>query len=191
MRISKIAARNAKGFENFELLCGDVNLITGQNGVGKSSVLDIVCAAFSSDGDRALLRTGAEEGEIVVTFVEEQTGETFELRRRLKPGEVSQPTIKSSKAGKIGAPRTWLKGIIDSVSLDPLRRAMTASPKEQAQILLETIPLKVTLAELQAAIAGTGVIPSTDPKNRNALDAIEEVRKYIYDRRTGVSRVAL
>ena len=192
MRISRIAVKNCKGFSDFACDCGDIVVLSGRNGQGKSSVLDIVCAAFSSDSARELLKAGCEEGEILVIL--EDQGETLEVRRKLRPGSVEQPTIKSSRSGRIGAPRAFLKQLVDAVAMDPLRRVMTASPKEQATILLETMPLDLDHGEITAAVKGVDVEGLAailrNASSLPALDAIKAVEDRIYTERTGINRDA-
>jgi hypothetical protein len=171
--------------------CGDVNLLSGENSAGKSSVLDILCAAFQSKGDRSLLKAGATEGSILVVLEDED--QIWEIRRTLSPGEVSQPRVKGSKTGTKGAPSAWLKEIADLVSMDVLRHAMTASPKEQAEILLATMPLDLELGAIDGALTGVDALPMALRKkigSLGALDAIATVYDYLYEERKGVNRLA-
>lgn len=193
MKVLRVACHNAKGWDERDEACGDVNVITGDNGVGKSSFVDILCAAFSSKGDRALLKAGASEGWILVVLQDED--QTWEIRRTLKPGEVSQPRVKGSKTGSKGAPVRWLEEIADVVGMDVLRRAMTASPREQADILLQTLPLKLERGATTVA-AGWPSLPGHLVDNlctleaTNGLEAIQTAHDYLYEERTGVNRVA-
>ncbi|MCE5309660.1 MAG: hypothetical protein LLG20_18655 [Acidobacteriales bacterium] len=189
MRISRAAAHNAKGFQEFDQTFGDVNLISGRNGNGKSSVLDILCAAFVTDGSRNLLKSGEEEGWLLVVLEDE--GDTFEIRRTLTPGKVSEPTIKSSKTGKVGAYARFIKEIVDTATLDPIRKVMTASTKEQLAILLETLPFELEPGAIATAVAGClppDVLSRTE--KLPALDAIKAAYDHIYSDRRDTNRDA-
>ncbi len=187
MRLAQIAAQNAKGFENFDYTCADVNIITGRNGTGKTSVRDLVCALFSTEGNRKLLRTGSESGYIMAVL--EEDGETWTVRRDLKPGKVSEAKIKSSRAGTLGASATFLKRIMDPVAMDPLRKAMNASPKEQANILLETLPQALEQGSVLKAVDGVIQFPAKvadkikAAEPREGLDAIRAAYDHIYETR--------
>ncbi len=190
MRISRIAVHNCKGFSDLSTTVGDVVLVSGQNGSGKSSLLDIISAAFVTDGSRSLLKTGTEEGHILVVLEDE--GETIEVRRTLKPGEVSKPSIKSSKIGPIPAYAKFIKELIDTATMDPLRKVMTASPAEQAKILLETLPLELDQKEVESACEGVeldGLVPVlVNARRLQPLDAIKAVESFVYEQRKGINR---
>jgi len=188
MRIIRAKARNVKGFADFDQTFGNVNVISGRNAEGKSTVLDILCAAFITDGERELLKVGADSGELMVVL--EDGGETIEVRRTIsKTGVVSQPQVKSSENGPMGAAATFLKAIVDTVTLDPIRRVMKATPKEKIKILLETMPLEMPAEPVQAAI-GTfaSLIPQVRLNGVANLDHIRAAHNALYEIRTGVNR---
>lgn len=192
MRIERIKAHNFKSFEDFDETFGDVTIMSGRNGEGKSSVLDMVYAAFVTEGDRNLLRAGATEGEFTVVL-RDDSGEMIEIRRTLKPGTVSAPQVKSSKTGAMGAAATFLKTLVDGATMDPIRRVMLKDPVEQAKILLETIPLDLDHAALTGAVAGlrdVDNLPATlqNAKKLPALDAIKSVEDLVFKERTLVNR---
>ncbi len=193
MRIARAAAHNLKGFADFDQNFGDVVVISGRNGEGKSTVLDLVYSAFVTDSNRDLLRTGEQEGWILVVLEDE--GETIEIRRTLEPGKVSEPKIKRSGGGSTGAYGRFIKELLDTVAMDPLRKVMTASPERQVQILLETIPMDLDQKALIEVVAplDTHIVPGdllVKVRKMAALDAIKTVSDAIYSRRTDLNREA-
>ena len=194
LRIKSAEARSFKAFADFSQEFGDVVLFSGHNSAGKSSALDMICAAFITDGGRDLLRVGADDGMIAVVLQDTQSGETFEISRTLKPGKVSQPTVKSSRGGKMGAAVEFIKTVLDTVTLDPIRRVLNASEEEQSRILLETLPLNLDYQELVAAVGDLDVLnlPTTlaNAKRLEPLKAIATVHKLLYDTRKDVNREA-
>lgn len=190
MRITYLKALNIKGFQDFTLEPGQVNVIRGKNGSGKTSVLSMLTGALGP-GDPRILRTGATEGEIHIRLHEEQTGETWDIRREFVPGQAKTPTVKSSRTGKIGASATFLKQILDTVSMDPIRNAMNASEKEQARILLETMPLDLDADALTKAVAGCLPTAALERVLKlPALDAIKAAYDHIYGERRDTNRDA-
>jgi hypothetical protein len=176
VRISRASVRNVKGFESFDQTFGDVNVLSGRNGLGKSSVLDIICAAFVTDGSRNLLKTGADEGEILVIL--EDGTEAIEIRRTITAGKVSEPVIKSNKRGKVGAYAKFIKEIVDTATMDPIRKVMNLGQKEQLAILLETLPLELEPGALKAAVASCPefAAEAVDAQAKfGALDAINHL----------------
>lgn len=198
MRIKSIRALNIKTFSDFSMECADVNVCSGMNAGGKSSALTLVTALFGTlgqKGDPNILRAGADRGEISATIENDDRTETWEVTRVFLPGKIETPRVVSSISGKIGSPVSWLAPLIDKVSLDPLSRAMSATPEEQTQILLETLPMAVDQKELDAAAAGVDV-PGIKAHLQNAsrlasgLDAINNVHTAIYDHRRDTNRDA-
>lgn len=184
MRISRAKAHNIKGFVDLDQQFGDVNVISGRNAAGKSTVLDILCAAFITDGDRDLLRVGAEDGEILVVL--EDGGETIEVRRTLRPGKISPPRLKASN-GDLGPAAAFIKSIVDCVTIDPIRQVMTAPAKEQVRILLETMPLEMDAEPVTKAV--DGLLPGLRLVNGKAnLDTIRGAHDALYRERTDVNR---
>lgn len=192
MRIERIKARNFKAFQDFDEAFGDVNILSGRNGAGKSTVLDMVYAAFVTEGDRNLLREGAADGEFTVVLRDDD-GETIEIRRTLKPGSVSAPQVKSSKSGAMGAAATFLKSLVDGATMDPIRRVMSMPVAEQAKILLETIKLDLNHAELAEAVSQVREVDNLRAVLQNAakipaLDALKAVEDLVFKERTLVNR---
>src|SRR5690348_13923479 len=118
MRIKSISCHNLKAFADLSIELGDICIFSGSNGTGKTSALTILTAAFGAASSR-MLRAGADSGDVVIEI--EEDDETFIVRRAFTATKVDSPTVKSSKAGRLGAPASWLKQILDRVSMDPLR----------------------------------------------------------------------
>ena len=192
MRISYIAAHNIKGFaEEFHYDPGSVNVVSGSNGSNKTSLLSLITGLLGPANPR-MLRVGSEAGEIQAVIVDDDSGEKFDIVRQFVPGKAKSPTVKSSKTGKLGAGPTFLKGILDSVSLDPLGEAMHAKEDRQCEILLQTMPLDLDHAELAAAVTGVEIAQEALGRaaKLQALDAIAVVHDTIFAERTGVNRDA-
>lgn len=196
MRIGKLYANNIKGFDNFEVECGDVNVAAGTNGSNKTSMLTLVTALFGDPGGKTnarILRADSDSGEIGAVIESDDRGENWEICREFKPGKVETPTIRSSITGKVGSPVAWLKPLIDKISIEPISRAMNAGEDEQTQILLSTIPMAVEPADLATAVGAVDV-PGLKAHVANAsrmssgLDAIAACHKLIYDHRRDVNR---
>jgi len=183
MKLTHIHARNIAGFEDFDLTPGDVNVVSGRNKTGKSSLLDVILCGLGAGDDEELLRVGCADGEIVLKLEDDR--ETWEIRRALTAaGGAGKTRIRSSRTGNVGAVKAFLALIADAVSMDPLRRALRASPKEQTEILLKTLPLELDPAELREAVPDFPWEIQGD-----ALSTVERIGKQIYDYRTGVNRV--
>jgi hypothetical protein len=200
MRIKSLSCRNIKNFSDYDVECGDVNVVAGKNAEGKTSVLTLVTALFGNlgsgkKGNPRILRAGADFGEISAVMVSDDRSESWNYSREFTPGKVGTPKISSSISGKIGSPVSFLQPLVDKISIEPISRAMNAPEDEQTQILLSTIPMAVDQSELATAAAGVSV-PGLEAHIKNAprmpsgLDAIEAIYKAIYDHRRDVNRDA-
>ena len=189
MRIAKLIAENVKCWEGrHEWTFGDIVVISGSNEAGKTSMLQLVTGLFGPANER-MLRPGAAEGLIEATLVEDD--ETWVVSRRFEPGKVSSPSVKSSKTGRLGASATYLKSIVDLVSLDIIATAMRATEKRQAEILLETLPLDLPANSIEAAVGDVGTAAIVRNAHKlPALDAIASVYDDIEQRRRDVNRDA-
>jgi len=173
--LSYLKARNIKKFdEDFEYEPAQINVFAGKNGTGKTSMLDLMTAAFGP-ADPNILRTGATDGEAQARIEDLDTGEKWDIRREFLPGQVKPAKVKSSRTGPLGAGPTWLKGIIDLVSMNPIRNAMNASEKEQAQILLETMTLELEPGALKEAVKGCPEFAKEAEEAQAKLPALDAI----------------
>lgn len=194
-RVKRLKFRNIVGIDELEIEPGKWTVLEGGNAAGKTSAL-LGLASISEGGhDPTLLRQGEEEGEVwmLIEDVDEETGEAGELdgveiRKRIKRDE-STLDVKDPKRGPIGASKTFVDEILDAVSFNPVK---FLTSDDRVEILLEAIDARVDEDQLLEAVGDVQVADAIIAKasDRGALDAIDAVRKEVYDKRTGVNRVA-
>lgn len=178
-RIKRIRIRNVLGIEELEVEPGAVTVVEGANGTGKTSFVAAIKALVGGGHDHTLIRVGAEAGEVVLVLDDET-----ELRRRITP---SGSRLEISNDGAVQkAPQTWLDRMTDAVALNPIA-FLEASPKDQARMLLEAMPVTVSGEELREAVGGHW---DDGPVDGHGLEVVERVRATLYDDRTGVNRLA-
>ena len=194
MRLLRDAAHNFKGLPaDFDESFSDVNVISGRNAKGKSSALDLFLALVVTDNSRHLLAADTEEGWIHGEF-EDDAG-VVTIHRTLAPGKIGNPVIKRADGTAPGAYGAFIQKIVDTATMDPIRRVMSLSPKEQAAILLQTVPLELDHNEVVQAVADvTGLrdLPAIvqNAKKLPALDALKSIEDYIYGARRDINRDA-
>lgn len=189
MRLTKLRCKDVKGWEGVhDWTFGDIVVVSGDNGEGKSSFLHLITGLFGS-GNPRILRPGASDGFIEATLVDDK--ETWVVARVFRPGKVETPVAKSSRTGTNGAPATFLKQIVDAVSVDPINQAMLAKEDRQVEILLETLPLTLAPNAIDEAVGDTvskGVLRNAH--KMQALDAIASVSVDLESRRRDANRDA-
>ena len=172
MKVQKIRIENILGLETLEFEPGRVTIVSGRNGVGKSSVLESLKYALTGGSDATIKRKGADKGEVVIVL-----DEATVTRDTEKAAVVSVTGV-----GPIRRPAEFLKSRIDSLSFNPVQFLLAPKDK-RTEWFLEMVPVEVGDDELRAA--GVETLP---PPARNGLDRIAAATKLVYDARTGVNR---
>ena len=153
MKIVQLHAENFKRLGVVEITPeGNVVKIGGNNGEGKSSVLDAIFVALKG---RAVappkpIRKGAEKALIRLDMGDLVVTRTFHQ----KEGETYTDGIKVENADglRYGKPQDILNALLGEVGFDPFE-FVNLKPKEQAARLLEMVPLPIDLDEFAQADA--------------------------------------
>jgi len=164
MKIVELRAERFKRLSAVEISpAGDVVIISGKNGAGKSSVLDSIWLALG--GAPAAKESGTtrpvKDGESDA-LVRLDLGEIVVTRKWTADGG-SSLTVEGAKGKKFSSPQTLLDSLVGSLSFDPLAFSRM-SPKDQRKALTEAVKLDF------------------DP------DALDQQRKELYDERTATNR---
>lgn len=176
MKISHLTIRNILGISDLELSPGGFTEISGQNGTGKTSVLEAIKSTLNGGHDATLLRKGADKGEVVLVLDDgtelsktvTATGSTTAVRRDGK---------KQARPGEV------IKALTDALSVNPVD-FLLAPKKERVRVLLEAMPLEADVKHL-AELTGLEVKPAP---GLHALHVIQQVHSQVYDARTGTNR---
>ena len=140
MKISKLRFKDCLGIEEMEFSAGKINMISGGNERGKTSILETIeKALYNTDRRPKFVKGDSGKAEI---YLELDNG--IEINRTVKDGGKS--TLKVTKDGlKPAGPETYLKALLGKYALvfNPID-FLSKKDKEQADILLEQIPIKVT-----------------------------------------------
>ncbi len=132
MKIVKFLAAQVKGLKVVEFNPDpEVVKITGSNGAGKSTVLDIIKALFT--GDTMPVRKGSNKGLVNI-----QIGD-YNITWDLKAGETGKVTVKDSKGATMPAPREFLKKLAGNKAIDPLC-FIRMERKDQIKTLFQIVP---------------------------------------------------
>ncbi len=129
---------------------GDLVVLSGQNGAGKSSVLDAIAMALGGGSQIPAepIRRGADRAEVVVDL-----GEII-VRRTFTAAGGGQLVVSNREGARFQSPQSMLDALVGRLSFDPLAFARE-KPARQAEILRELVgldlaPLDAKRAELYA-----------------------------------------
>lgn len=180
MKISRISIRNFMGLEDMEFAAGKLTVADGQNGTGKTSILEAIKTALNGGAhDATMLRRGAESGEIVLIFDDES-----KLTKTITPTK-SDIEMRGPTGAKLSAPAGRIKELVDQLSANPVE-FLTARPKDRSAVLLEAMPINVSPARLKEIVQGMPIVST----QLSGLDLIDSTAKAVYDERTAVNRSA-
>jgi energy-coupling factor transporter ATP-binding protein EcfA2 len=145
-RIIKLEATNFKRLRAVEITpAGDLVVISGRNGQGKTSVLDAITAALGGTSTKALPRP-IREGETSAEIVLETDDLT--ITRRFTPSG-STLTVVGKDGLKIPKGQAKLDALLGRLSLDPLAFTQL-DDKAQLKTLLDLVELPFDPAQLDA-----------------------------------------
>jgi energy-coupling factor transporter ATP-binding protein EcfA2 len=180
MKVAKVRISNILGIDTLEILPGQFTVITGQNSSGKTSVLSAIRSVFDGGNDATLLRKGAEHGEVVIVL-----DDGTEIREDIDAEDKAKYSIREPVYGsKMSEPRKVIARLFDPNQLNPVA-FLAAKGKDRLNMLLEAIPMKVSPEEIKDAV---GDVVTTPAPAGHALQAIDGIRKWIFDTRTGCNR---
>jgi len=181
MKITQILIRNILGIQEIEIKPGSETVLEGPNASGKTSILNAIRAAFGFGHDATLLRKGQKKGEVVLVLDDgTQIEKTITATR-------SDSKVSLPNTGRISASKRFIDSLLDRFALNPVD-FLIAPPKYRAELLLESMPLELTLEQVNACLPVNFHLDTLDGKH--PLEVIASTTKMIYDERTGINRVA-
>jgi DNA repair exonuclease SbcCD ATPase subunit len=133
----KITRLEIVDFKRIEAAAIDANtgkpiVLTGDNGQGKTSVLDAVMFALTRTGSEKPIRHGAESATVALTL-SDGSARTFTVRRKMK-GANAYLDVSTQDGAKMPSPQKFLDSLIGNLAFDP--EAFTRlKAKEQADAL--------------------------------------------------------
>lgn len=149
MRITSIEISDVLGTKQARFKPGSLTVVSGENGSGKSSILDALKAIFEGGHDPGLLRKGAKKGVIVLTL------DDGTIIRKTVTERRSEVVIEDQDGHIIPAPQTFISNLAQSLAVDPAK-ILAAKPKDLVPILLETMPIEFEKSEIEKIIGDAG-----------------------------------
>jgi hypothetical protein len=180
-KIKRLVVRQALGLEEKAINFGNVNVISGGNAKGKTSILEVIeKALYNTDRRDQFVRVGAEKA-----YIELETDDGMKVERIVN-GEDGKSEVKVTMDGiPLRAPQTYLDQLFgvtkerkDVFAFNPVD-FMNKPAKEQSKILLSLMPITVTPQDM---LEWFGKVPPVNP-NMHGLLVLKELEKYWYDAR--------
>lgn len=179
MHITRLQIRNFLGLSSVKLdKLGEFVTITGENGVGKSSVLEALMELFKGSGVKPnLIKTGEKKSELLC----EIDGKVLVNRTLTDQRNVVTVTIDGAKESKAA---TYLANLLGGLGVNPIK-FFEAKEAEQRAMILAALPCRLERKLLDDLVAESEVpLPLDDIDfSEHGLTILEGLRKVVYDRR--------
>jgi len=181
MRVTKIKIKNLFGVKEYEADGKSVELV-GENGVGKTSVIDSIKYALTNASDRKyIVRNGQDEGEIII-----ETDSGLSIHRKARNDKRDYKMVKNN-GQEVRSPEAFLRDIFVPLQLQPIE-FMEKSEKEQNAIILDMIEFDWDLNWIKEQF---GEIPPDVDYGQNILAVLNEIQAengYYYRTRQDINR---
>lgn len=200
IRIEEISLRDTYGVEEMTFAPGTVTIVKGENGSGKSSILNGVTYAFATNNDPAVIRNGAKASVIRMKL---SNGVTFQ-----KKTTNSRATFEIDGPSKMEA-KEYVQALGKPMAINPAELlAIDASNKpgrdKLTKALLAVMPVEFRESDLDGAASDVkfksdkvstaalellmSMLGSADTFKTLNLESLGNVRNKIYEARTIVGR---
>ena len=173
MTITELKLENVKRLTAIRITAdGKPIVLTGNNGAGKSSVLDGILLALSGAGLEDPIKHGATRAVIKLKI--EGKEEAFNIERIIRPGS-RELKVTSADGKPISSPQRFLDSLVGSIAFDPLE-FVRLKPKAQADSLRSLLGIDTTAIERKKAdfYAERTVVNRLIENLKGQLDGIPE-----------------
>ena len=166
MKVSRIVIKKLFGITEQELDSRSVELI-GENGTGKTSVIDAIKYALTNKSDRDyIVRNGETEGEIII---ETDTG--LSINRKSRTTQTDYKSVKQN-GNIVPSPEAFLRDIITPLQLQPME-FMRMGKKEQNATILNMIDFPWNMETIREWF---GEIPADVNYEQNILAVLNDIQ---------------
>jgi len=185
LRILKLEAENVKRIKVVSITPeGDVVIISGKNGQGKTSVLDSFWLALGGKkaSPQIPIRKGQEKASVKVELGSKNFQKIkYIIERVWSDNEHSHLKVTTGKGDGFGTPQQLLDSLLGELSFDPLTFAR-ADKKIQRDFLMEAGKIKGDWDKL------TLISGSDWSHYPNYIDATDAAVKTLFETRTEINR---
>lgn len=140
MKIYEVKSENFKKLTAVELtLDGKSVMITGKNGVGKSTFIDVIYTTLTgTDIPKAPIQTGKEKAKNTVK-IKDEDGNIIIVEKTFS-GDKKTLTVKTPAGATYSSPQNFLNKTIGNISFDPFE-FINKTPMEQKTFLMNLLKI--------------------------------------------------
>lgn len=179
MNIVHVKIENMLGLTEAEIKPGQITLLEGRNGAGKSGVMDAILAAFSTNGiEGELVTKGADKGRV---FIKLDDGHS--IRAQFDAAGKKTLSVTTPDGDTKKAPQTWLDGLFGSGIINPVS-FISLTTAEKRKILMQALPITVTQEQLEEWFGETLPVDT----GKHGLEVLADAEKLYYQRRANANQ---
>ncbi len=180
-RITRLQAIHFGGLKEVDVQLTKQTLVTGATGTGKTSVLDILRAAFTGKGHQAQLVQLGEEKAVLLVELNDGTA----VKRTLKDGHKTASLAVTKDGMHPAKPQDFLNALFGLHAFNVVD-FFKNSVAEQTVELLALTDVAVS-PEDYAELSGGELIEGID-YSRHPLEVLVDVQDVLFSERTGINR---
>jgi len=180
MRISMLKLKNCLGIKELEFKPGQITLIEGDEGTGKTSILESIQRFFQNKSERSDDFVYSEDGtpsDKAEIYIDLDDGTKM---KKFINKENKVTTVSVIKGGMSpNNPETFLKGLIGENQLNPIS-LIHMKHKDLTALILSLIPIKVTAEDLKEWLLE---VPPYIDFNKHGLQVCKDVEEAYSEKR--------
>jgi DNA repair exonuclease SbcCD ATPase subunit len=188
MKILHATIRNVLGITELEMNPGNVTVIKGRNGRGKSSAMKSIQSAIGGGASLAELKNiHSDEKPEIVLHLESEEGTEYIVKKTAKSTSVKKQVGESSAFEDVKPPQRFLDTLYDGRLYNPMV-FLTANEKDRVDLMLDAIDLPF---DMEALVESMGLDAEDVPPvgdGVHPLAAIAFIRGVVFEKRKGVNR---
>lgn len=179
IKISKINITNFLGVKDAEITPGAITLISGENGTGKTSILEGIKAVFGAGKAATLINNESDEAEVGLLF-----DNGVEATRRITKSKNELVVTENGK--EVKAPVDFLKKMLALNTINPID-ILTMKPKDRKDLILANIEVPYPGVQIDGIIKEVNL--NTEITHTDALTDINNLYTRIFSERTVTNRL--
>lgn len=181
VKVAYLKLENFMSVRELELNLKQINLVTGNNNEGKSTLLKAINFAVRGSSDASLVTIGEKAGRVILGL-----DDNTEINRRINSDGVQSVSV-TKEGFERKKPQSFLEDLFDESSFNPLS---LIQQKDKTDAILSAIDMPLTpdrVAELTGIVVGE--LPPLD-YNSHGLKVIDELYTYFYKLRASANKEA-
>lgn len=185
MKISLLGLKNCLGIKELEFKPGQITVIEGKEGEGKTSILEAIQRFFYNKSERSNSFVYKDEegpADRAETYIDLDDGTTMKKyinsENKVTTTGIERDGLSPKK------PEEFLKSLVSERQLNPIS-LISMPDKDLTELILSLIPIKVTEEDAKEWLLE---VPPFIDYSKHGLQVCKDIEKAYFDKRTDINR---